>query len=142
MEYEKVNQWEQAVDAAEANPLTANLPGEAPPGMEWSELSQDGLTRQWVRVTVVTGRAGGRWAYWAKKEDFTVVVDTLFNGDAHHFVGMLAIPFTPFSTHHWVLVSPKVVPPPTPRPELDKPTTRYERSKEVYNVDTGETTFL
>lgn len=146
-------EWERALDQAEQNPLTANLPKEAPPGMIWVETSPDGIFRKWVRVEIVAGSVGSRWAYWKewKAENgqrgigvhpqHQVIGDRIFNGDVAHFAGMLAMPYAgPFvDKQAWVLLEPRSKPPANV-PERMTTDARYERSREVYDVETGEIT--
>jgi hypothetical protein len=95
-------------------------------------------------------------------EHWGIIVDRLFNGDAAHFAGMLGEPYAGKrvtdtgsanvdSRYVWILTEPRVreIPaseqPSVLRPTLemtDKTETRYERSKEVYDVDSGRTEIL
>lgn len=146
MDIKEVREWEQAVDAAEMSPLTVNLPATGALGAEF--VDED---RKWVRVRIIGGNVGGRWAYWhvpctvAPRVDWSVIADKIFNGDAHHFVGMLAIPFVRVHgvvQEGWVLVEPRVQPP-APVYERAAPVgERYEKSREVFDVDTGKVTPL
>lgn len=160
VDQQSLRTWEQTVDTAETQPLGANLPNldGLPPGVEYIEPINDLITRRWRLVTVNYGQTGGRWAYYlAWTEDgkpaqsgpspaYDVVVDKLFNGDAPHFAGMLADPWAGRPKHDktvvkmWVLVEPKATPPPTIYEVEEKPKERYEKSREIYDVETGQTT--
>lgn len=166
MDYNQVHQWEQSLDAADSSPITANLPVDAHVGDEFvDEHASDGVVRRWLRVAIVGGSVGARWAYWAawQEEDkdtgkmragqgshpeFKVVVDRIFNGDASHFVGMLGVTYagkvTGVESTAWVLTSPKQAGPVTvyARDGERRGEVRYEKSKEVHDVETGETTLL
>lgn len=156
MESKQLRSWETAVDVAENNHLTAQLPADAPAGTAYLELGTDNIHRRFLRCDVVGGNPGARWAYWNSWKDgdgnkgigphpnFQIVVDGIFNGDATHFCGMLAVPYGgQFSSRLvWVLIEPRVSPPPISRLYEEKSGPRYERSREVYDVETGETKTL
>lgn len=143
MDNQEVRQWETALDDAEITRLDDGLPTDIPAG---TIHAQDG--RRWLRVRIVRGNTGGRWAYWLRMvngehEGFDAVVDKIFNGDAAHFIGMLAVPYAKIPGNAeilaWVLVEPKVIGPRVVRAQEEPVKERYERSKEVYDVETGKT---
>ena len=157
MEYQKVHEWELALDTAEQSPF-GDLPASPSSGQAYSGVGTDGMQRRWVAVQILSGNAGARWAYWAPWFDpggragqgpnpaFFAIADKIFNGDAPHFIGMLAEPYVrgkdPMA---WVLTDPKPVGPRIVyEVELPKPARheRYERSREVYDVETGESRML
>ena len=162
MDHLQIRQWELAVDAAEQTPLTADLPEDATPGDIYKVTAADGVVRTWRRVIVISGNVGGRWAYWASwmREDEatrrnvpgqglhpsgSVVADKIFNGDAAHFVGMLATPYVAVpgvKPHAWVLIDPRAEGPRTTWAEAKETRERYEKSKEIYDVETGRSTRL
>lgn len=156
MEYPKIHEWELAVDASEVSSL-GDLPAAPEPGQLYEGAGSDGIIRRWVAVRIAYGNPAARWAYWLPWSDGHVlragigpnpnhlaIADKLFNGDAHNFIGMLAVPYVksqfPDQTV-WVLTDPK---PSGPRveyvvePPLPSRHDRYERSKEVFDVETGE----
>ena len=159
MENQDLRNWESADDLTHSEPLAANLPTTYPIGGKFVDGN-----RLWQRVRIVTGKAGGKWAYWVgathraervqPNDRFEVIVDSIFNGDAFHFVGMLAIPYTGKvlgmkDVEAWVLVEPRI----KEVPSMDRPRfyrddrdtldgKRYEKSKEVYDVETKESTIL
>lgn len=154
MDQTKVHDWERAVDAAEMSPLTANLPKEFVPGDTHHELGDGDIHRQWLAVEILHGNSGARWAYWAPwigdngrygvgpNPKHLAIADAIFNGDAAHFIGMLGVPYakipgTPQTV--WVLVSPRLVAPPTIKIVEQPGSTRYEKSKDVFDVNTQET---
>lgn len=160
MEYPKIHEWELAVDGSERSPLTSGLPADPVAGAVFDGDGVDGVRRRWLAVRVVSGKTGGRWVYWAGWKEpgvfperaglgphplFEGIADSIFNGDAAHFVGMLAVPYVKMpgeAAVSWVLVDPK---PTGPRVvvEVEGPLPsrgeRYERSNETYDVETGET---
>jgi len=106
-----------------------------------------------MRVQVVAGSAGSRWAYWKDEDEFTVIADRIFNGDQSHFVGMLIheFPGRPIGqppVDMWVLTEPKLRE--IPREQQWKPERldgtvdgkRYEHSKEVYDVQERKSKLL
>jgi hypothetical protein len=154
MKFEDIERWSSTLDHADETPLP-ELPSDAEPGVLWEEPVEGGR-RLWRRVEIVSGITGGRWAYWKQTADSIqrstiphpegkAIADRIFNGDAPHFIGMLAIPYThiPYQTVlAWVLVDPKLVP---PRPIWvieEKLKTRYEKSKTVFDAETQESTEL
>lgn len=157
MDQQEIKQWESALDAAELSPLTANLPKEPRVGDVFEDPA-DGVVRRWVYVKIMAGNVGGRWAYWnawfdeAKRKGVgvnprhEVVADKIFNGDAAHFAGMLAQPYVGrvqgVESTAWVLVSPRMAGPTVEYARLPHDPVRYERSKEVYDVESGKTTKL
>jgi hypothetical protein len=150
MEYPQIHEWELASDAAERNPL-ADLPENPTPGTRWDGVGTDGVNRKWIAVRVVAGNHGGRWAYWrpwitdkgqngvGEHPNFIAIADRIFNGDGSNFVGMFGVAYTGPNTY-WILVDPK---PEAPRvqwmvePAPPAKSERYERSKEIYDVETG-----
>lgn len=160
MDQKELRQWEQSIDVADSSPITANLPENTRIGEEFvDDKASDGVVRRWLRVEVVAGNAGARWAYWlgwidektrqagiGPHPEWKVVADKIFNGDATHFLGMLGVPYpgkvAGVESTAWVLVSPKQQGPVTVHVREDKPKERYEKSKEVHDVETGKTTLL
>lgn len=158
MDANHVREWEKSVESAEINPLTANLPITAAPGQVFREESSDGIWREWLRVEVVAGNAGARWAYWSAWKEKTdrlgigpnpeskVIADAIFNGDASHFCGMLATPFpgkiAGGPNLAWVMTSPRITPPRPGLVYLEETKERYEKSREVYDVQTHTSTKL
>jgi hypothetical protein len=161
MENQDVRKWESVVDAADAvdSLMTTNLPTDAKPGDTYTGAGvEGGGLRTWRRVIVVAGNVGGRWAYWAPwatadkragqgvNPAFHVIADKIFNSDAHHFVGMLAVPYVNkalAAAGTWVLTSPVAEPPRTiyayeREGESTSGRLRYEKSNEVYDVETGK----
>ena len=153
MDQQKIRDWTQALDSAELAPLTANLPKEFSAGDRFHELADGDQHREWLAVEIVSGNSGSRWAYWAPwlnpegrygtgpNPQFKAIADGIFNGDAAHFIGMLGVPYTKIpltSSVVWVLVSPRLVAPPTVRVVEEKPDVRYEKSKEVFDVESQE----
>jgi hypothetical protein len=164
MENQDVRKWEAVVDAADAvdSLMTTDLPTNAQPGDTYTGAAAEGGVgggiRSWRRVIVIAGSVGGRWAYWAPwatidkcagqgvNPEFKVIADKIFNSDAHHFVGMLAVPYVNKALAvggTWVLTSPIAEPPRTiyvhERDGDGSATrTRYEKSNEVYDVETGK----
>jgi hypothetical protein len=142
-----IAQWSASVEAAEFQPLTADLPKEAPAGLI---IEEDGEPRRkWLRIEVVGGNTGGRWAYWLGPKvphpEYKAIADHIFNGAAAHFIGMLGVPYVhiPGSlTLAWVLVSPRMTGPRTVPLIDEKPRERYERSREIFDVETQTTTKL
>lgn len=152
MDNQQLRQWEGVVD--DAGVIGSNLPD--------GEIGSEHIDgpRKWKRVQVIGGAIGGRWAYWqvqhkdplhlaAEKVDpntaYEVIADRLFNGDAWHFAGMLAIPYNGVPAAAWVLVEPRITEGPKPKLTVMEPMSdgkRYERSKEVYDVATGESELL
>ena len=120
-----------------------------PAGIIWTE---PGSERKWQRVEVLVGTIDGRWAYWQSwwgpdghpgigdHPQFWAVADRLWNGEAVHYIGMLQKPYTGKGLY-WVQISPKVSPP-RHQIEIEETTTRYERSKEIFDVETGRVTKL
>jgi hypothetical protein len=162
MENQDVRKWESVVDAADAvdSLMTTNLPAVAKPGDTYTGAGvEGGGLRTWQRVVVIAGSVGGRWAYWAPwstpdkragqgvNPAFHVIADKIFNSDAHHFVGMLAVPYVNKALAAggtWVLTSPIAEPPRTiyayeHEGESASGRLRYEKSNEIYDVDTGKT---
>lgn len=150
-----IRAWENAVDKSEETLLTANLPKpeDFPAGFTAPDQGSDGVHRKWLRVDIVAGSAGARWAYWQYWNDpktkqrgigphpeHQAIADSLFNGDAPHFIGMLGVPYVgkygPKAA--WVLIEPHVTPAPTARIFEEKQAERYEKSREIYDVETGE----
>lgn len=150
MDQQIVREWESALDTAELSPITARLPVEFEPGDRHQESATDGTVRKWIAVKIVSGNTGGRWAYWVThvqnpREDFRAIADKIFNGDAAHFVGMLGTPYVRVpgvESKAWVLVEPRATAPVREWVREEKVGERYERSKDVYDVDTGKTTRL
>ena len=78
--------------------------------------------RLWTFKHIVGGQKGGRWAYHLTSVDpqrNAVLADTRQNLQAHHFAGMLALPWDGLSKLGWVLgkawcqpVRDKIVPEP------------------------------
>ena len=150
MDIKEIREWESAVDAVEFSPLTVNLPVNDAMGSVVGTEFVDG-NRKWLRCKVVAGNTGGRWAYWhsdsvkAGGGKYNVIADKIFNGDAHHFVGMLAVPYTKqvgVDCLMWVLVEPRTFAPAREWVREEPLKSRYEKSKEVYDVNTGETKIL
>lgn len=159
MDHLQIQQWETAVDQAELSILDQDLPEGQPAG---SIYTHEG--RKWMRVGVIRGNTGARWAYWmpwkvkddndreriingpGRHPEFLAVADKVFNGDAAHFIGMLAKPYVQLPggkpTLMWVLLEPRPSGPTVIRMREEPVRERYERSKEVYDVNTGETTKL
>ena len=121
-----------------------------PAGLIWNEQPSGrtgGVPGKWQRVDVVTGTIDGRWAYWKNwwgpdghpgigdHPQFWAIADRLFNENAVHFIGMLAKPYTGKGLY-WVLISPKMTPPRSEVEIEETAGTRYERSKEVFDVET------
>src|SRR5262249_37384024 len=145
----------ESLDSAlETEPLTANLPRDYPVGGKFLDGN-----RLWQRIRIITGKTGGKWAYWvgashkAEKihpnERFEVIADTIFNGDTWHFAGMLAVPYPGKiagvkDTLAWVLIEPRTKEFRYATTELYKDSMltldgkRYEKSREVYDVETKE----
>jgi hypothetical protein len=163
MENLKVKDWQQASDQSDVASLTADLPTEYPLGGKYIQEVANEPPRVWQRIDIVSGKVAGRWCYWhpwstknphsglpmpglGPNPLYQGIADTIFNGDAPHFIGMLGVPYSGkvpgLSTHAWVLVSPRFLPPPEIKQYEDKPRERYERSKEIYDVDTGLATKL
>lgn len=156
MDSNKVQEWSNVMDIAEQSPITSNLPKEAPAGILFEDKSDDGVYRKWLRVDIVGGNTGGRWAYWAPwfnegrigvgpHPQYKALADGIFNGDAAHFIGMLGIPYvkTPgVSTLMWVMIEPRSVGGRIPTVVDEKPSMRYEKSREVFDVETQTTTKL
>lgn len=158
MDQQKLRNWEHAVDIADQSPITSGLPEAVPVGTFYTHTGVDGVERKWLRVLIISGNVGGRWAYWAHWKNpetnrdgigphpkHCVIADKIFNGDVAHFVGMLGIPYVGkvpnVDSSAWVLVEPKVQGPTTVHVQdhgLRIGEQRYERSKEVYDVETGE----
>jgi len=152
MEFGKIEDWSNAVDSA--NDLAIQDLPDLPAG----SIFKDAGLRVWQRVSVVGGANGGRWAYWVSwktklgspgigpDRDFHAIADTLFNGDAFHFIGMLGVPYArvPGSEPSlaWVVIEPRMSAPPVSRVFEDKPSVRYEKSKDVFNVESQGTTKL
>lgn len=162
MDQKEIRTWESALDVAELSPITTNLPSDASVGAIFEETGSDGVRRLWRRVLIVAGNVGGRWAYWQSWEDkdsatgrtragigphpsHHVIADKIFNGDASHFVGMLGVPYAGrlgvgnVDSTAWVLVEPKMQGPRVVHVREEKPKERYEKSKEVYDLETGLT---
>ena len=105
-----VHQWEQTVDIADTgNVLTANLSDVGTPGDVFTDLhAADGVVRSWVRVQIISGSVGARWAYWDKAASsgeavqYRVVADKIFNSNATHFAGLLHVPYAGIdvAAHH------------------------------------------
>lgn len=149
--------WESTLHESESQLLTNDLPIAAPLG---TCVVDNGRT--WQRVEIISGRAGARWAYWAPWRNeavhqpgvgphpqFKVVLDSIFNSSATHFVGMLAVPYAGHApgqsamstgTLVWVITHPIAPPPPPVYVREEKQTVRYERSDEVYDVETKQLT--
>lgn len=156
MDVKNIRQWEQALDSSELSLITANLPQNAVPGEPFIEVGNDGVAREWLLVDIVSGSTGSRWAYWAPWKidgrygvgphpESKAIADGIFNGDAGHFIGMLGIPYVKIPgppRRAWVLVSPRLPAPPEIRVIEEKSKERYEKSREIYNVDDGSITKL
>lgn len=158
MNNDDVQEWGKALETSELSPITANLPEMAPPGTPFDETGIDGVQRKWLRVSIIAGNSGARWAYWAPWKasgvqhygigphpEFKAIADGIFNGDAAHFIGMLGVPYAKIpgdAVPAWVLVSPRVAPPRPVRVPEEKSKERYELSKEVYDVETHVSTKL
>lgn len=160
MDQKELRQWEQSLDVADSSPITANLPEDTRIGETFvDEKCTDGVVRIWMRVEVVAGNPGARWAYWkgwvdektkqagiGPNPEHKVIADKIFNGDAPYFVGMLGMPYPGkvqgVDSTAWVLVSPKQQGPTVVHVREEKPKERYEKSKEVHDVETGKTTIL
>lgn len=164
MDTSTIREWETSLDQAELSPLTANLPHSPVAGQVFEEVAIDATARKWVAVRVLGGSNGARWAYWAAwtipnteprrfgvgpNPDFVVVVDKLFNGDAAHFVGMTGDPYVRVGDGRggciesivWVLVEPRMSGPRVVKVRAEERIgERYEKSREIYDVETGETT--
>ena len=159
MEPQQQRLWQESIDQAESpsGDLLPNLPEEGTLGQVFVESKENLPDRKWLYCEILTGSIGARWAYWMGWIDpitnrlglgpnpkHVVIVDRIFNGDAPHFVGMLASPFAGRKHQgqqvcEWVLVEPKVIPPnPVPVREI-RDRERYEKSKIIYDVETGET---
>lgn len=154
-----VRKWEVAVEDADVKPLEDGLPDVKEHSVGEVFVEGEGeQKRKWVLVDVVGGSPGARWAYWCAwvrvegrrritgigpNPQHKVIADKLFNGDAPHFVGMLshiyAGKFNGVESKMWVLTEPKVQPPRVEYVREEKSKERYERSKEVFDVNTGET---
>lgn len=143
MEVTKLREWESAVDQADANRLTQNLPEGVPVGFVQAETGPDNIFRKWVYCEVSGGNPGSRWAYWSNKAECRIIVDRIFNGDASHFAGMLAHPYagTFHTTKVWVMLEPRAERIPETR-EAERSDQRYERSREIFDVETQSTTKL
>lgn len=158
MEMQKIRDWETSADQVELNG-TPQLPEKPQPGETYIEDCADGTQKQWLAVQVHAGNTGGRWAYWSPWElkdpqgnsfhptrwgvgphpNYKAIADRVFNGDAAHFIGMLAVPYVRrLESTSWVLVSPRMEGPKVIRVIVEKPSERYEKSKEVFDVETGE----
>lgn len=161
MDQQQLRHWENSIDAADSSPITANLPPDAETGSVFTDAHcSDGVERTWVRVRIITGSVGARWAYWLNwtnpltgqpgigpHAEHKVVADRIFNGDANHFVGMLGVPFagkmSGVESRAWVLVHPKPEGPRVVHVQEDRlGKERYEKSKEVHDVETGVTKVL
>jgi hypothetical protein len=144
------------LDEAEQKSMIADLPVDQEPGVTFIETVGE-IRRVWLRVLIIAGSTGGRWAYWASWKDpqgrsgvgahpqRLGIADKIFNGDAAHFIGMLGVPHqnipgTPIAS--WVLVEPKAKPPVIRTEFEEKPKIRYEKSKDVYDVNTQTSTEL
>lgn len=162
MDTNTIREWETSLDQAELSPLTANLPHSPVAGQVFEEVATDATARKWVAVRVLGGSNGARWAYWAAwwvpgveprrtgvgpNPDYIVVLDRLFNGDAPLFLGMAAEPYVRVGDGRggciesivWVLVEPRMSGPRVVKVGREERVgERYERSKEVYDVETGE----
>jgi hypothetical protein len=153
MDAQQIRDWTQALDTAELSPITANLPKEFKAGDVHHELAEDNIHRKWLAVEIISGNSGSRWAYWAPwlnengrygsgpHPQFKAIADGIFNGDAAHFIGMLGVPYariplTPSVA--WVLVSPRAIPPPVTRIVEEQTAPRYEKSREVFDVDSQQ----
>jgi len=153
----RIDVWSDAVDRAEQFQLTLGLPDNLPAGTLYHQQATDQQAqRLWQRIDVVSGPAGGRWAYWQSWKDdkgnpgigphpeFKAIADTLFNGDAVHFIGMLGIPYPRVpgtSSLQWVLIEPRMTGSNRGIME-EKPNERYEKSNEVFDLGTQTTTKL
>ena len=147
MDNQEVQNWSNTVDEADHTNIALNLPDEG----ELGSVIQDGI-RLWRRVLVVSGNVGGRWAYWknlvANKplDNFEVIADKIFNCDAYHFAGMLANPYSPIpgkSQPVWILAHPRITSAPIINyRQMNKPRIRYERSNEIYDIETGKSVYL
>jgi hypothetical protein len=134
--------WSQAQDQADSTPdWTPDLPGgDFPMSFPYTTENPAGERQIWLRVHLHGGAIGGRWAYWFHKDTHLALADRIWNAEANHFIGMLAHPFSGTKGPAWVLLTPKAVPPPQTidvEPEKTKGP-RYERSKEVFDVDSQE----
>lgn len=162
MDNQTERHWQTNLDASEITLLTANLPTMPTPGDVCTDVDSTGVVRTWRAVKIVAGSTGARWAYWHAWKDHStgangigahpqhhVIADKIFNGDAAHFVGMLGVPYVQMPGVYnsggaggvvaWVLISPKATAPVQEYAQREPVRERYERSKEVYDVETKET---
>src|SRR5215471_3937541 len=146
MDKDEINEWTVAHNLVnDENAIQAELPTSYPIGGR--HLVDNKI---YQRVRVISGPAGSRWAYWvgashrAEKVHpnarYEVIADTIFNGDAWHFAGMLIVPYAgkvSGESEAWILVEPRVKEVPI-HPHLyndvERYSTldgkRYEKSKE------------
>ena len=130
--------WGAAVDSADAG-----IP-EFPVGCSIGTVFET-EGRRWLLVHVAFGVSGARWAYWKDQSLNWIIADKIFNADATHFAGMLAAPFGGgLPGRAWIMIEPKIreIPPEPITVEPQAPEARYERSKEVFDVATGQTEIL
>jgi hypothetical protein len=113
---------------------TPDLPGgDFPYGHPYRVSNPAGEEQTWIRTHIFGGQTLGRWAYGSP--DLGALADRLFNNHAPHFIGMLEKPFTAPGPY-WILIHPQAAPPPeTIFVEPEKTKVRYERSKEVFDVN-------
>jgi len=147
MDNQEVQNWSDSIDESNNTNIALNLPDDG----ELGSIIQDGI-RLWRRVLVVSGNTGGRWAYWKNLNpnlpltNFEVVADKIFNCDAYHFAGMLANPYSPVPGKQqpmWILAAPRITQAPIIEyRQIRKPRIRYERSNEIYDAETGTSTYL
>lgn len=126
MDKQKLGDWQRTVDEAGFTPMVApEVEGDL--GDTWAE---EGTGRIWQRLLIKYGT--GQWVYWVNREQWVGCADTIFNGDAPHFVGYLprAHPGTT-SVPCWVMIEPKFRPR-IPRPpnieDIERGEGRYERN--------------
>jgi hypothetical protein len=135
-------QWSQLQDKADSPDWHPDLPGgDFPLGTPYPTTDPAGSSQTWSRVFIRSGAIGGRWAYWFNRADHIAIADRIWNAGAPHFIGMLAVPYTGTVGPAWVLIDPAASPP-TGAIELEperRQGTRYERSKEVFDVSSSTT---
>lgn len=133
-------QWSKTQDQADSPGWHPDLPGgDFPYGLAYRTSSPGGDVESWIRVQLTGGNVGGRWAYWRNKTEYTALADRLWNPAQPHFIGMLAQPYSGTKGPAWVLTHPLGEPPPsTIEIEPVAAKVRYERSKEVYDVDSRQ----
>jgi len=167
MDKDNLNAWQQAVDSAEdtRDPygiIPPELPADTRVGQEYYYFPAGGQKRKYIKVCVVAGAAGSRWAYWRTASklaervqpnpQYEVIVDRIFNGDQWHFAGMLVREFEGMAgrsgVEAWILAEPKMREIPhelQQKPQeqyMTRDGKRYEKSSEVYDVTTKESKLL